>query len=163
MAFDSSPVQGPGLEVRQYPLGTIPTLEYRLHITDSLEGLAVGGANIAYHGDQGVQDHEHGIGFGGGVGLRDSVMTSFFVGLRADLWRMSIDWTNTSQANEPPAGTSRFLIVQPTVEIGSNFYAFSNSLWITPTLSFGGEINAFDNDAPTGQGFIVLLGVGVGI
>lgn len=161
--FESFPVQGLGLEIRQYPTGTIPVGQYRFPLNQSVEGLAVLGLNVAYHGDQGIQSNESGLGFGGGIGVRDAVLKSFFVGGRLDFWKMSINWTNASNPNEAPSGTSRFLIVQPTLEIGSNFFVFNHRVWITPTLSFGGEFNTFDSGQPTGHGAIVLLGVAVGL
>jgi hypothetical protein len=163
LGFDADPVDGVGLEVRQYPLGTIPSLQLRSQLSPSLEGLLSAGANIAYHGSQGEQDRESGLGWGAGVGVRHKAYGAVFAGARLDLWRMAIDWTNTHRANEPPSGTSRFLIVQPTLEIGTNILMRNRSVWLTPTLSFGGEINAFDHDAPTGHGLIILLGLAAGL
>jgi hypothetical protein len=153
----ASAIHGPGLEVRQYLVGTISEVVGRIAVTQKTEVDLGGGVDVAYHGRQGVQDRENGFGYGVSGGVRLYLVNPLFFGIRTDVWRTTIDWTNHSNSNLPPSGTSRLIVLQPTVEVGSNFQ-FGN-LWFSPALSFGAEINTFVNGAPTGQGLILLLGL----
>jgi hypothetical protein len=143
-----------GVEVRQYLTGTIPELLYRYPLSTFEIGFSAG-VNIAYHGDQGVQAEESGMGYGAGLAIRHFFSNGLFSGLRLDFWRMQIDWMNSQGG----AGRSHFILFQPTLEVGKTFEW--RSFQITPALSAGAEVNTFVDGASTGQGPVVLLGLAV--
>jgi hypothetical protein len=155
--LDYSAIQGPGIEIRQYLVGTIPEVVGRVALNEKTELIFGGGVDFAYHGNQGKQDSEKGSGYGASFGARFYLVHPLFFGIRTDVWRTKIDWTNHSNPALPASGTSRIVVFQPTLEVGSNFRF--GDYWVSPALGFGAEINTFVNGAPTGQGAVLLLGV----
>lgn len=153
----SKPVWDIGLEVQQYPAGTIPTLRVRRPIDDGLAVTLNAGLNITYRRDLGEQDNERGIGGGGGIGVRYYPLAHgerLHLGVRVDLFFIPIMF-------DTEAGTDNtdILVLMPTAQIG---WTFNLGRWlIAPTLSFGREFNVVEDGDAVGQDFIGLLGVAV--
>ena len=121
------------------------------------------GYNLVRHGDAGVHQDERGLGWGGGLGLKnyfDLVNRRWFVGVKNDLWFNTIDWKDNIDRPDELRGTTNVLVIQPTIEGGYAFsFTKSKGLILEVALSFGREINTFQDGADVGQGFILLLGL----
>jgi hypothetical protein len=159
-SIDSFATEGLGAEVEQYPTGTIVQAVLRTDWNSQSEWDALAGVNFVYHGDQGLQNRESGLGLGGVLRWRRFVpaiwQTTFF-GLSAAVWRTEIHWQNTKDANLPPSGTTELWVFQPTAEIGHDFKWDSKNTNVSVSLQFGYEINVIVQGAHTGQGPIGLL------
>ena len=104
---------------------------------------------------------EEGTGWGGFIGYRYylSVMPKrFFIGARAGLLSMNINWVTTEGE-----GTSKLLVLQPGLETGYTFL-INDLFFITPhiiaglqkKLSVKGEAVSFGND------FLPMAGISLG-
>lgn len=152
-------------EFQAYPTGLIPGLryEYAFHAQHSLH-LRLG-YNWIRHGDQGVQDHEWGDGFGGTAGYRyffRPAWKGWFFGARADLWRNRIHWEAKNDAGVvTDRGLSKIVVGQPTAEAGYRFW-LGNAWFLAPAAALGVEINMKTEGAKVGEGLILLLGISAG-
>ncbi|MEM9261808.1 MAG: hypothetical protein AAGA62_19355, partial [Bacteroidota bacterium] len=84
-----------GLQLQQYPTGTIPGISLNLPLGAKQSFQFRIGYNIVYHGDAGVRENEEGGGFGFSpaylFALRDA-NKGIYLGGRRDLWFNRIDW-----------------------------------------------------------------------
>lgn len=156
-----------GLETQAYPTGIIPgiRLEYvRQHHNINLRL----GYQLINHRDLGVQESEKGTGLGFTLGYRYHTdrhnPASWFFGARNDVWFNQLDWRdkigqvdNMGQSLEM-SGTSNIVVIQPTLEGGYTFF-LGEHLFLSPSVSFGYEVNVRTEGAEVGQGAILLLGV----
>lgn len=120
------------------------------------------GYNKTDRDDWGKHEEEKGGGWGGTIGYRYYFRPfphKFFIGVRTDLWRLNINW---SDSNPLASGVSKTWVVQPTIELGYLFFV-NDQGFITPTISNGYMMNIKTNGAETGNGFITLLGISAGI
>ncbi len=156
-----------GLETQAYPTGIIPgiRLEYvRQHHNINLRL----GYQLINHRDLGVHESEKGSGLGFTVGYRYHSSrfdpANWFLGVRNDIWFNELDWKdNIGQVDGmgqslEVSGTSNIVVVQPTIEAGYTFY-LGTHFFLSPSLSFGYEVNVRTEGAEVGQGAILLLGV----
>ena len=151
-----------GVEFRAYPTGYIPGVRLDWGIgANSVLNFNLG-YNVVRHRDQGEHEDERGGGFGFGFGYRyifNNTHTGFFIGAHNDFWFNKIDWKdNVDQADELN-GTSNIIVLQPILESGYTFGINENKWIITPSLSFGVEINVVENGDAVGEGFILLGGI----
>ncbi|MCB0643661.1 MAG: DUF3575 domain-containing protein [Phaeodactylibacter sp.] len=152
------------LEFQVYPTGFLPGIRIDQNFGKHHALHLRGGLNLINHRDLGVQDDERGSGYGGTFGYRyyfPSDFQGWFLGLRADVWRNTIEWKNFSDL--PGAGTTRLWVLQPTLEGGYLFLLANQTWFISPSLGFGVEVNVVTEGAETGQGLILLLGCSSGI
>lgn len=153
-----------GLEIQVYPTGVIPGLraERALNAHHALQA-RVGYQRIR-HEDFGVLDDERGDGAGFSIGYRYYKQTShagWSFSARTDLWFNRLDWTDNPGAANEQTGTTRVTVLQPTVGVG--YTLLHGDFALTPTLSFGREINIDTDGAEVGQGAIWLVGLEWGV
>ncbi len=152
-----------GVEVQWYPAGWIvgPVFNYFINPKHVLNFRA--GVNMANRHDwSGLNDDEQGTGFGGSIGYRflfTPKRNSFFLGARIDLWNMKINWENDPGTVQETSGSTRLLVLQPSVEMGY-WINFKNSKWdMLLSGGIGQEINIKTNGKEVGQGGMWLLGI----
>jgi len=161
-----------GLESQAYPAGVITTLRGGLEITNQQELSVRVGYNYTYRGDFGVHDNEEGGGPGFSLGYRyyvENELDGFFIGARANLWFLEIDWRDTRImcGTIPPCfdevvrGTTDITVFQPTAEIGYNLLSGRSSWMLAPVLGFGWEFNVRTDGEEVGEGSILLGGLNV--
>lgn len=149
-----------GIEFQAYPTGLIPGVRVEKTFAKNAFHLRLG-YNWIRHGSNGKHDDERGQGGGFTLGYRrylKSPGTSYFLGIRNDVWFNSIDWTDELPGGGERKGNTKITVLQPTMEAG---YAWSigESYLLAPTISFGYEVNIKTEGEPTGEGPILLLGV----
>ena len=151
-----------GLQAQAYPAGLIGTVQVRLPANGAQHWVLAGGFNTTDRRDWGEHDDEQGGGAGVGVGwfldLGGDESTGLYLGARADVWWLGIDWMQ----NDGRAGSTDITVLQPTARAG---YRFSNNAtpWVFDLhLSLGAEINIQTEGEAVGEGAILLGGVGVG-
>lgn len=150
-----------GIELQQYPTGTVLTLRMNAPSSKALEATFRLGANIIYHRDLGVHDNEQGLGFGFSVGGRywlNEEKHGLHVGVRSDFWYNRIDWYDDLEGGGRVDGQSDVFVVQPTAFVGWDL-GLNDSWRLVPSVALGAEINAWQDGEDTGQGAILLLGV----
>jgi hypothetical protein len=149
-----------GLELQWYPTGIIPSMETEWIINHRLSLSTRIGMNLADRKDfSEFHDHEEGSAFGGSLGFRyyltPNTYNKWFLGLRTDLWDMTIDWENYG----PPStkGATDILILQPTLELGY-LHQLGTSPWnIGAAMALGFEINIVTVGEEVAQGKVSLL------
>ena len=149
-----------GVEVQQYPAGTIPTIRARVELADQLALVMNAGLNITYRRDLGVQDDERGVGFGGGMAIRYFPLarsTRLHLGARVDVFYLPITYDTEGGTAETDA-----VVLMPTAHLGWTFRLGPQDRWlIEPSVSFGREFNVVEDGEPVGEDFIGLIGVAV--
>jgi len=150
-----------GFEGQVYPAGVIPGLRISHDLAERTELNFRIAMNIADRGDNGEHDQEEGEGPGFSFGARRFLADNhekWFVGLRADVWFLEIDWQDT--VNRMASGTTDITVFQPTVEAGYRFGDHKH--WsFTPALALGYEINVKTDGEDVGEGAILLGGLSV--
>lgn len=150
-----------GPELQIYPTGIIPGLRAEWTAGEKSTVHIRIGANLIDHRDLGVQDDETGSGYGFTLGYRrffDTDYNRWFLGIKSDLWRNTIDWKNAPDTPLETSGTSNITVLQPTLEGGYSF-ALSEKWSLAPSLAFGYEVNVLTDGEEVGQGPILLLGL----
>ncbi|MGC4037458.1 MAG: hypothetical protein QM764_15965 [Chitinophagaceae bacterium] len=103
---------------------------------------------------------EKGGGSGAGIGYRYYFPFrphQFFLGLRADVWRLNLDWKDASSF-----GTTKTLTIHPAAEMGYMFLV-NDMVFITPAVSAGYLSNISTDGEPVGEGFVFTAGMSVGV
>jgi len=103
---------------------------------------------------------ENGGGPGGGIGYRYYFPFrphQFFLGIRSDIWRLKIDWSDALLA-----GTTKTWTLHPAAEAGYMFL-INDMVFITPAVSAGYISNLSTDGADIGEGFIFSAGLSAGI
>ncbi len=150
-----------GLELQVYPTGVIPGLRAEWSFTSTQSLLFRLGYQRIDHQDFGVQDEEEGEGAGLSLGYRwyrHLNRKAWSLSARTDLWFNTIDWEDTNG----DSGTTRVTVLQPTVGLGYSLL-YGPDFVLTPTLSYGREINIETDGAEVGEGEIWLLGLEWGV
>ena len=148
-----------GAEFQWYPSGTITGLHLAFNSKLHNSFLIRAGYNKADRKDNGEHASEKGGGWGGSLGYRYYFRPfphKVFIGLRTDIWRMNIDWTDG-----PLFGETKTWTLQPTFELGYTFI-INDQAFITPVLSNGVEVNLKTDGQKVGQGFITMVGISAG-
>ncbi|MES1220964.1 MAG: hypothetical protein ABUT20_36025 [Bacteroidota bacterium] len=148
-----------GGEFQWYPKGYIYALHLasnsRLHHSFQLRL----GYNTSNWKDEGLHDKEEGGGPGFSLGYRYYFLVKphgFFLGARADLWRLSIDWNELLVK-----GKSKVWALQPTAELG--YMILINDLFfITPSIAAGVQTNLKTEGQEVGDGSVFLVGLSAG-
>ncbi len=107
-------------------------------------------------------DSEKGGGLGASLGYRYyfGKRKGLFLGGRADIWQLAIDWQDMDDNMNLISGKTDITVLQPTVEVGYQFLV--NKHWmIAPAFTNGFEINAKTKGEQVMEGFITLIGVNV--
>ncbi|MFT7668097.1 MAG: hypothetical protein ACI8X5_000784 [Planctomycetota bacterium] len=88
-------------------------------------------------------------------------MDGWFVGGRADLYSLEIDWVQNPGTGSEQRGNTDILILQPTV-LGGYRWKLGDSAWnFEISAAAGAEINVISSGEDVGQGAIGLIGVGL--
>ncbi len=151
-----------GAEVQWYPAGWIigPVANFLItprHIINVRTA-----TNITNRHDwSGKNDNEKGKGYGGSLGYRyifTPDKNSFYIGVRADLWRMKIDWENYVGTLSEIKGRTKIWIFQPSAEFGYKIIS-NNEKWnLLFSSGVGKEINIRTSGKEVGEGGMWLLG-----
>ena len=153
-----------GIEVQLYPTGVIPGVRIEKRLADNQAWFVRIGLQEIRHEDYGVHEDERGDGYGFGLGYRYYFKPGFerlSLGIRTDVWFNSLSWKdNIGQVNEV-SGKTDVTVVQPSVQLGYLF-KLNQAVYITPSLSFGYEVNVDTQGEDVGEGPIWLLGVETG-
>lgn len=107
-----------------------------------------------------LHNTEKGGGPGGGLGYRYYFPYrphQFFMGVRADIWRLKIDWKDALLT-----GTTKTWTLQPAAEAGYMFL-INDMAFITPAVSAGYFSNLSTDGAAIGEGFVFSAGISVGL
>ena len=154
-----------GFEMQAYPTGLIPGV----YIEKGWGNRNVAKLRIGYnwirHRDLGVQEDERGDGFGFTLGYKryfNEEFTGFFSSAKCDIWWNSLDWKDQIGMPNEISGNTDIIVIQPTLEVGYLFLPFDNNIHISPTVSFGYEVNVRTRGEPVGEGAILLLGFQIG-
>ncbi len=149
-----------GVEYQYYTGGGI----YKLHLAFNSKlhhsFLLSAGYNSINSTYSDKHENEKGGGFVAGIGYRYYVLYrphGFFIGAKADYWKMSMDWTNALFIGNTE--TSFFV---PALETGYMLLV-NDILFITPTVSVGTRINLKSEVNPVKDGGIVQIGISAGI
>lgn len=152
-----------GIEIQAYPTGIIPGVRYERNISENSAVHFRLGYQWIRHRDLGKHDDEKGSGYGFSVGYKkyfSAKQSGFSLSLRTDIWWNEIEWTTIELSPDPIKGTTNITVLQPTllleyqVRIKSEFN-------LIPSLGFGYEWNVRTEGEPTGEGAILLIGVGI--
>lgn len=146
-----------GLGSQLYPTGLIVTAHATIPVSRRVDLSALGGFNLADRGDFG--EHAQEEGDGGGFGLRwrwhfrpDG--NGFHLGMRTDLWFLTIDWTDPGSA-----GVTKVTVLQPTGLVGWR-RVLGPHVAFEVSAALGAEINVRTRGEPVGEGAILLGGSG---
>lgn len=151
----------PGIEIQWYPAGYQFMLTGEYSIGDAHTIQAKFGYNLARRKDFSLyNDLENGGGLGGTLGYRyyfGEENSGLYLGVRTDLWALTIDWEDADQM--PNAGTTDIIVLQPTGEVGYIYNFKESPLAIGINVAAGYEINVVTKGEAVGEGAIGLLGV----
>ena len=150
-----------GLEFQAYPAGYITGLRGDFIVGTNWTGNLRAGYNFARRRDLGEHDEENGGGLGISLGTRyyfKETYRGIFIGLRSDLWFLSIDWEDEIPNSDPRAGTTDITVLQPMGEGGYTFLLKQHNLALSLYISLGYEINVRTSGEAVGEGPISLLG-----
>ena len=151
----------PGVEIQAYPAGIITSAQLSYIYSEKQLFTVNIGLNTTDRRDWGEHDNEEGSGSGFGLGWRHyfrSATRGFNVGVRTDVWFLSIDWIE----NVGAVGTTDITVVQPTAQLGYSLPLKDERWIIQGSVSLGAEINVQTEGEPVGEGAILLAGVSVG-
>jgi len=110
-------------------------------------------------GSRGEHDDESGGGPGVGVEARRYLgdhRRGWFVGARADLWFLTIDWEDRAPARR---GTSEIVVLQPTARVGYRLVLDGGAWCLDLHAAGGGEFHLETDGEAVGEDALVLLGV----
>lgn len=157
LAFSALPTLAatPTTELRLYPAGQIASVGLTWRLDTQTEWGASALYNRARRGDAGRHQNESGDGFGLGLELSRfwrREPQGWFYGVRAELFRLDIDWRDSGRAGE-----SSITVIQPTLRLGYRTRPFFRSLSATVAANAGAEINVATRGEKVGEGAIGLL------
>ncbi len=147
-------------EFQAYPTGLIPGIRLEKGFGEKNAAHLRFGYQVIDHRDLGKHDDETGSGWGFTLGYHryfKGGYQGFFLGARNDFWFNSMEW----EMNDGTSGKTDIVVVQPTAQAGWVFL-FGEKWLLSPTLSFGYEINVKTEGEATGEGAIILLGLNFG-
>lgn len=148
-----------GGQFQWYPSGTISSLHLAFNARMHHSIVVQLGYNNVKANDNGEKAEEKGSGWGGALGYRyyfKPFPHKFFLGARADIYKMKIDW-----AQGILTGQTKTWMLQPTVEIGYTFI-INDQAFITPFVANGVQVNLKTDGDKVGDGFVTLVGISAG-
>jgi hypothetical protein len=149
-----------GIETQVYPAGVIPAVQARWETDPRSEVLVRAAANLTDRQDYGEHDDERGGGGGLGVGwrrYREPSQQGWLYGVRLDVWRLEIDWTDLPGEPGETSGETTIWVAQPSLE-GGYGWRLSEGLRLELALGLGAEINVSTDGEDVGEGAILLFG-----
>lgn len=148
-----------GGEYQHYGKGYIAVVHLAYNATVHHSAQLRIGYNKSNWKADGKHDNEEGGGPGISLGYRYYFLVrphGFFLGARADYWRLSIDWRQGSIK-----GKSKINVFQPSAEMGYMFL-INDMFFFTPALGVGVQSNITTNGESCGDGFLFLPGISAG-
>ena len=150
-----------GLGFQAYPAGVIGVGQVIIPTSEHVSVRLLAGYNATDRRDFGEHDDETGGGPGLALELdryfaRDK--RGFFVGARADIWFLDIDWEN-ERIDGGETGETSVTVFQPTGVVGYRTGSSLSGVAIDFTLALGAEINVNTSGEPVGEGAIFLAGI----
>ena len=155
-----------GGEVQAYPTGIVTAVGAKMPLKrdGSFFTFRIG-YNQAHRNDNGERGDERGEGPGASVGWQRmffNAKSGLFLGARADLWFLKIDWIDLPGQPGQTSGTTDIVILQPMGRVGYRYpFGLKRNWSFEPALSFGIEWNVDTDGADVGEGPILLLGATV--
>lgn len=145
-------------ELQAYPAGFVAAAQARKQLGDGATFFLRGGYNFTDRQDFGERDNEEGEGPGVGIGYRQDITpmrsSSWFWGVRADVWWLEIDWRDSALGR----GTTDVTVFQPAAELGYRVWQQDGGA-MEYAASLGAEINVETDGEEVGEGAILLVGV----
>jgi hypothetical protein len=132
-------------------------LAYNLKVHNSFQARI--GYNKTNWKANGKHENENGSGPGFSLGYRYYFLVrphGFFLGLRADIWQLKINWSQNTNL-----GNSKILALQPAAEMGYMFL-INDLFFITPSVRACVQSNIKTEGQPVGAGFIPEFGLSAG-
>jgi Protein of unknown function (DUF3575) len=132
-------------------------LAYNLAVHNSFQVRI--GYNKSNWKSSGKHDKEEGSGPGISLGYRYYFLVrphGFFLGIRADAWRMKVNWSQGDAT-----GISKLWAIQPAAEMGY-MLLINDIFFITPSISAGLQNNLKTEGQAVGDGFIPQFGLSAG-
>ena len=165
LAACRAPVEGAyralGAELQAYPAGVISTVHAGLSECGEAELRLHAGWNETDREDWGDHHDEQGGGPGLGFSGRryfGEGLDGWFIGARADLWFLEIDWIQNPGTPLARSGDSDVIVLQPTV-FGGYRWALGDAWALELSVAGGAEINVHTSGEDVGEGAIGLLGL----
>jgi hypothetical protein len=153
-----------GAEIQWYPAGWIYGARADLYLGKHTNwNFRIAYNDIDRKDFSTLNDTEVGGGLGASLGYRYyfGKRKGIFVGGRADVWGLRIDWTDASNPVTMQSGTTNITVLQPTIEVGYQF--FIKKHWvIAPAFTNGYELNVVTKGDEVMGSFVTLIGVNVG-
>ncbi|MFK7947773.1 MAG: outer membrane beta-barrel protein [Saprospiraceae bacterium] len=150
-----------GAEIQYYPSGWVYAARADLYLGKHVNW----NFRLAYNdvNRKDLSPHnltEVGGGFGASLGYRYffGKRKGLFLGGRADIWQLDIDWTDKDLNMMPISGTTAITVFQPTVEVGYQFKV-SKHWTVAPAFAGGFEVNVVTKGEDVRDGLIGLIGV----
>lgn len=112
-----------------------------------------------------LHNNESGSGWGAYFGYRyhfSVIPKRFFLGIGVGTQFMNVDWV-TAVAPNIGAGTTKLVILQPTIEAGYTL-VINDYMYITPSVSgvLQSKLNSKGADVNYGSGFLPAAGISIG-
>lgn len=150
-----------GAEYQWYPDGMILNLQLAINAKIHHSVQLRAGYNKAGLKKTSIHDSEEGHGWGGSIGYRyyfNALPRRFYIGARADLWKMNIHWSIPVTES-----TSKLTVLQPGVEAGYTFL-INDLFFITPYFTAGTQLtlNTKGDKVSYGDGFCPMAGISAG-
>jgi hypothetical protein len=153
-----------GAEIQWYPAGLIYGARADLYLGKNTNwNFRIAYNDIDRRDFSTLNDTEVGGGFGASLGYRYyfGKRKGLFLGGRADVWNLTIDWTDASNPLTMQSGSTDITVFQPTFEVGYQFVVKKH--WtIAPAFTNGYELNVITKGDAVMSSFIMLIGVNVG-
>jgi hypothetical protein len=150
-----------GIEIQGHLSGVQYTLQFGPVIFQEDEFQLYGGYSHADRPGRVPHATEKGKGWGAGLGWKHWWQDSgggFFVGARAEIWRMRLDWKDSTRGL---TGVSQVTVLQPLASAGYRFL-WNKSLFSDIGLSAGREYNSATHGEAVAEGFLLRAGISLG-
>ena len=148
-----------GAQFQYHLYGTVTSLHAAFNSKIHHSILVQFSYNKANRKDNGEKDIETGSGWGGALGYRYYFRPhphKLFLGVKADIFKMKIDWVDGIFT-----GQTRTWTLQPSLELGYTFVV-NDQGFITPFIANGVQINVQTEGDKVGQGFVPIIGISAG-
>ena len=150
-----------GGEFQWYPDGSILNLQLAFNARVHHSFVIRGGYNKARLKRTSAHDEEEGSGWGGSLGYRyylSALPKKFFLGLKADLSKMTVHWSIPVTESD-----TKLTLLQPAFEMGYTFLV-NDMFFITPHFTAGYQVklNSKGESVAYGEGFMPKAGISAG-
>jgi len=148
-----------GAEFNHYSGGNIYSLHLAFNAKIHSSFIIRVGYNAVNENYSDNYQNEKGGGIAGGIGYRYYLSYKphrFFIGARAEIWNMNVDWTKSLIA-----GNTKSTFLTPAVETGYMFVV-RDWFYFTPSVSVGSRINLKSDVGSLKDGLVVFYGLSAG-